>query len=148
GENNFQSEIYWKRTTARSGSKYYNNIVDNILFYTKSENAIWNQHYSEYSKEYIETMFRGVDKNGRRYRESPLTAPGRSSGKSGQAWRDIDPNRVGKGRHWAIPGYVLKELSNEAKEDTVLSLEELDKLGRIVWSKNKMQNNKKYVELL
>ncbi|GAH84536.1 unnamed protein product, partial [marine sediment metagenome] len=34
------------------------------------------------------------------------------------------------------------------KEDTVLSLEELDKLGRIVWSKNKMQNNKKYVELL
>ena len=148
GENNFQSEIYWKRTTARSGSKYYNNIVDNILFYTKSEDFKWNQLYSEYSQEYIETMFRYVDKNGRRYRESPLTAPSRSSGKSGQVWRNINPNRVGKGRHWAIPGYVLKELSDQAKEDTILSLEELDKLGRIVWSKNEMPNIKQYQDEL
>lgn len=148
GENNFQSEIYWKRTTARSGSKFYNNIVDNILFYTKSENAKWNQIYSEYSAEYIETMFRGIDKDGHSYRESPLTAPGRSSGKSGQVWRGIDPNRIGKGRHWAIPGYVLGELSDKAKEDTIMALEELDKLGRIAWSKNGMPNIKQYQDEL
>ncbi len=148
GEQNFQSEIYWKRTTARSGSKFYNDIVDNILFYTASESAKWNQLYSEYSEAYIETMFRGIEKNGRRYRESPLTASGRSSGRSGQTWKGIDPNRVGKGRHWAIPGYVLNELSDEAKEDTLLALNELDKLARIVWSKNGMPNIKQYQDEL
>ncbi len=148
GEQNFQSEIYWKRTTARSGSKYYNDIVDNILFYTKSDSGVWNQIYSEYNEEYIETMFRGVEKNGRRYRESPLTAPGRTSGRSGQVWKGIDPNLIGKGRHWAIPGYVLKELTDEAREDTILSLDELDKLGRIVWSKKGMPNIKQYQDEL
>lgn len=148
GVNNFQNEIYWKRTTARAGSEFYNNIVDNILFYTKSEKAKWNQLYTDYSKEYIETMFRGVDKDGRRYRESPLTAPGRSGGRSGEAWRGVDPNKIGKGRHWAIPGYVLRELSAKAKEDTILALEELDKLGRITWSSNKMPNIKQYQDEL
>lgn len=148
GEDNFQSEIYWKRTTARSGSTYYNNIVDNILFYTKSDKAIWNQLYSEYSDEYVETMFRGKDENGRRYRESPLTAPGRTKGQSGQTWRGVDPNKIGKGRHWAIPGYVLKELSKEAKKGTILALEELDKLGRIAWSSSGMPNIKQYQDEL
>lgn len=148
GENNFQSEIYWKRTTARAGSSYYNNVVDNILFYTKSQNARWNQLYSEYSEEYLNTMFRGRDENGRRYRESPLTAPGRTKGQSGQPWRGVDPNKVGKGRHWAIPGYVLKELSEEAKKDTLLALEELDKLGRIVWSSLGTPNIKQYQDEL
>jgi len=148
GEGNFQNEIYWKRTTARAGSEYYNNIVDNILFYTKSERAKWNQQYTDYSEEYIETMFRGVEKNGRRYRESPLTAPGRSGGRSGEVWRGIDPSKVGKGRHWAIPGYVLKELSDKAKKDTILALGELDKLGRLTWSSNKMPNIKQYQDEL
>ena len=74
GENYFQSEITWKRTTARSGSNYFNNVTDSILFYTKNESSyvIWNQLYTDYDEEYIKTMFRGNDKNGQ-FRESPLT---------------------------------------------------------------------------
>jgi len=144
----FRNEIIWKRTTARSGSKYYNNINDCILFYTKTENASWNQLYSDYDENYIATMFRGVESDGRRYRESPLTAPGISRGKSGQAWRNVSPSNVGKGRHWAIPGYVLKELSEKARTDTILALEELDSSGRIVWSKNGMPNIKQYQDEL
>ena len=148
GKDNFKSEIYWKRTTARAGSKYLNNVSDNIFFYTKSDIATWNQLYSEYSDEYIESMFRGVDKSGRRYRESPLTAPGRSGGKSGDSWKGVDPGRIGKGRHWAIPGYVLSEISETAKKDTILALEELDRLGRLSWSKNGMPNIKQYQDEL
>lgn len=145
---NYQSEIYWKRTTARSGSQFYNNITDSLLFFTKSEKAVWNQQYNEYEEQYVETMFRGIDAKGRKYRESPLTAPGRTSGKSGMTWRRIDPGKIGKGRHWAIPGYVLKELSDEAKQDTLKALDELDSIGRIQWSKNGMPNIKQYLDEL
>lgn len=147
GENYFQSEITWKRTTARSGSNYFNNVTDSILFYTKSENVTWNQLYTDYDEDYIKTMFRGNDDKGQ-YRESPLTAPGKANGLSGKEWKGVDPGKIGKGRHWAIPGYVLNELSKEAKGDTIKSLEELDKIGRIVWSKNGMPNIKQYLKEL
>jgi adenine-specific DNA-methyltransferase len=92
-------------------------------------------------------MFRGNDEKGQ-YRESPLTAPNKANGLSGMTWRGIDPGRIGKGRHWAIPGYVLNELSEEAKGNTLKSLEELDSNGRIVWSKNGMPNIKQYLKEL
>ncbi len=148
GESNYRSEILWKRTTARSGSKFINNVTDSIFLFTKSDNAIWNQQYLEYSEEYQEAMFRGSEKNGRRFRESPLTAPGRSSGISGSSWRGVDPGKIGKGRHWAIPNYVLSELSSSVIGNTISSLEELDKIGRIVWSKNGMPNIKQYLDEL
>jgi len=147
GETYFQSEIIWKRTTARSGSKFYNNVSDSILFFTKSNEVIWNQLYTEYDDEYINTMFRGNDEKGQ-YRESPLTAPGKAKGLSGMTWKGIDPGKIGKGRHWAIPGYVLKEITTVAQGDTIKSLEELDSLGRIVWSKNGMPNIKQYLKEL
>jgi len=147
GEKYFQSEIIWKRTTARSGSNYFNNVTDSILFFTKNENVIWNQLYTEYDDDYIKSMFRNKDEKGQ-YRESPLTAPGTANGLSGKEWKGVNPSKIGKGRHWAIPGYVLSELSNEAKGDTIKSLNELDKIGRIIWSKNGMPNIKQYLKEL
>lgn len=148
GKKYYQSELYWKRTTARSGSSFYNNVTDNILFYTKSEQSVWNQQYMEYEDEYVASMFRGIAENERKYRESPLTAPGRSSGQSGSEWKGVDPGKIGKGRHWAIPGYVLNELSEEAKNSTLKALNELDAIGRIQWSKNGMPNIKQYLDEL
>src|SRR5690606_23258943 len=52
GASNFQNEIVWRRTTARSGSGAYNHIHDSILFYTKTPRYVWNQQYTAYSKEY------------------------------------------------------------------------------------------------
>ncbi|MDI6765444.1 MAG: site-specific DNA-methyltransferase [Bacteroidota bacterium] len=136
GSNNFQNEIIWKRTTSRGGSKYYNHIHDNILFYTKGEKSIWNQIYTQYTESYLETMFRKIDVDGRRWRESPLTAPGTSSGKSGKIWKGINPALIGFGRHWAIPGFISPNLSSSAKLDTLKALDELEAMGRIVWSKD------------
>ncbi len=47
GENNFQNEIVWKRTTAHSDSKRYGMNVDNIFFYTGSKDYTWNPIYLE-----------------------------------------------------------------------------------------------------
>jgi adenine-specific DNA-methyltransferase len=48
GEDNFRSDIIWKRATAHSDSEYYGNNVDMIYFYTKSSNATFNQVYQQY----------------------------------------------------------------------------------------------------
>jgi len=136
GRYNFENEIIWRRTTSRGGSEYYNHVHDNILFYTRNGCSIWNQQYTPYTDEYIDSMFRKVDSQGRRYRESPLTAPGRRDGDSGKPWRGVDPNQMGKGRHWAVPGFLRHLISEEAQCNVQKSLDELEALGRIVWAKD------------
>jgi hypothetical protein len=76
-----------------------------------------------------------MDENGRLYRETPLTAPGLRSGLSGQTWKGVDPSSIGKGRHWAIPSFVKENLSDEALNNTIKALDELDSTGRIKWAK-------------
>lgn len=148
GEDSFRNEIIWKRTTSKAGSKYYNHIHDTIFFYSKNDNTLWNQLYTEYSEEYINQMFKQTDNDGRRFRDSPLTAPGRTSGSSGETWKGINPGNIGKGRHWSIPSYIRGTLSHDAQNDSIQALNELDELGRITWGKggDGMANFKQYLE--
>lgn len=134
-DNNFRNEIVWKRTTARSDSTTYNHIHDTILFFSKSKNITWNQQHTQYSSTYLETNFK-EDEKGRLYRETPLTAPGLRTGKSGNAWRGVNPGTIGKGRHWAIPSFVKSYLSPEAQNNPLQALDELDAIGRIRWAKD------------
>ncbi|MEI6177914.1 MAG: site-specific DNA-methyltransferase, partial [Verrucomicrobiota bacterium] len=146
GEDCFQNEIIWKRTTARSGSSYYNHVHDVIYFYTMTEQSVWNQQFTDYSDDYIEGMFRRADADGRKWRESPLTGPGLRKGTSGSRWKGIDPSEIGQGRHWTIPSYMRPHLSKEAATDTLKALDELEAMGRIVWAREGkgMANFKQY----
>lgn len=135
GASNFQNEIVWRRTTARSGSGAYNHIHDTILFYTKTPKFIWNQQYTPYSKEYLESNFK-PDDSGRLYRESPITAPGLRSGESGATWKGLNPSAIGKGRHWAVPSFLEHLLSDEAKKSPLKALDELEYRGRIRWARD------------
>ena len=148
GEAAFQNEIVWKRTTSRAGSGYYNHIHDVIFFYTLSDDAFWKQQYTPYTQEYLDSMFKHTDPDGRRWRESPLTAPGVRYGSSGAEWRGFNPTNIGKGRHWTIPSFVRESLSDEGKADTRVALDELEALGRIVWAKGGKgsPNFKQYVD--
>lgn len=135
GASNFQNEIVWRRTTARSGSGAYNHIHDTIFFYTKTPKFVWNQQYTPYSKEYLESNFK-ADESGRLYRESPITAPGLRSGESGATWKGLNPGAIGKGRHWAVPSFLEHLLSDEAKKSPLKALDELEAKGRIRWAKD------------
>lgn len=136
GAESFANEIIWRRTTSRGGSNYYNHVHDNILFYTKSKRALWNQQFTPYTGAYLESMFRKMDSDGRRYRASPLTGPGRSKeGESGQPWRGVDPGRMGKGRHWAVPGFLKHLIPKEDQGSVLKSLDALERQGRIIWAK-------------
>jgi len=135
GPENFQNEIVWRRTTARSGSGAYNHIHDTIFFYSKSQTFIWNQQYLPYSKDYLQSNFK-ADETGRLFRESPITAPGLRSGESGSTWKGLNPGSIGKGRHWAIPSFLEHMLSTEAKKSTLKALDELEAQGRIKWARD------------
>ena len=71
GENNFQNEIIWKRTSAHSdakqGAKHLAQIHDTIFFYGGGdERHTWNQHYDPYRRDVSSRSdYRRVDEDGR-----------------------------------------------------------------------------------
>jgi len=77
GENGFQSEIIWKRTSSHGNvGRGFGSITDSIFFFAGSSEFTWNQIYVPYSAEHIENKFTGVDPAGRRYTTSDLRNPG------------------------------------------------------------------------
>jgi adenine specific DNA methylase Mod len=59
GEDNFQSEIIWKRTTSHGNvGRNFGALTDSIFFYTASKSYTWNQQYRPLSPEYIAQRFR------------------------------------------------------------------------------------------
>jgi DNA modification methylase len=78
GADKFRGELLWKRSSAhndgKQGSKQPGRIHDVILFYSKSEDWVWNQIYTPYDKEYLESEYRHQNEDGRYYKETDLTA--------------------------------------------------------------------------
>ncbi len=74
---NFQTEIIWQRTSSHGNvSRGYGDATDNIFYYTKSKQFVWNQVYVPYNEKHIRTKFNMVDSQGRFYTTSDLRNPG------------------------------------------------------------------------
>lgn len=128
GPAQFRNEIVWKRTTAHSGAKKFAPIHDVILYYSKSQQYVWNDLRSDYEVAYLDKYYRFDDGDGRLYWRDNLCAAGTRNGRSGVPWRGIDP--AAKGMHWKY---------------TVEKLDELDAIGRIYWpSRGTMPQYKRY----
>ena len=112
GAANFRNEIIWRRTGAHGKVRRFGPIHDTILFYTKSDNYVWNTVKRPYMRRHVEEYF-VKDEQGWRtnYYGNVLTGSGRRGGLSGQPWRGLDPSI--KGRHWAIPRALLEELDED-----------------------------------
>jgi len=89
--------------------------------------------YTRTSQNYIEQFFRFADADGRKFRATILTGSGTRNGSSGRPWKGINPTEIG--RHWAIPGYVRKLLPNPNTETVQEALDQLEKIGRVLWPK-------------
>jgi DNA modification methylase len=114
GTDRFVNEIVWKRLSAHNDAIKYGPIHDTILFYTKSDDYIWNQQFGEVSEEYRDQFFDQVDAaTGRRYARGDLTARGTRRGETGKPWRGIDPNALGN--HWKVPPAELDRLDAEGR---------------------------------
>jgi adenine-specific DNA-methyltransferase len=77
----FINEIIWQRSNPHGHvASTYGEIVDYILYYTKTEHYLFEQQFTEAKEEYIDKFYRFEEK-GRRYRLVTLTAKGQGSGK-------------------------------------------------------------------
>jgi DNA modification methylase len=133
GENSFQNEIVWKRTSAHSSAKRYGPVHDVIFFYTASDTYVWNPQYQPYEPEYLAMFFEQVDEDGRRWKRMDLTGDGVRNGESGKTWRSIDV--TSKGRHWAIPRETIELYGLQGLVDLTERLDALDDAGAIHWPK-------------
>lgn len=120
GAKNFKNDITRIKCNPKNFSrKAFGNIKDLILFYSKSNNAIWNTPYQPFSEDDIKRLYKKRDAKGRLYTTIPLHAPGETvHGATGGTFKGLRPPA---GRHWRT----------DPKE-----LEELDKQGLIEWSSN------------
>jgi site-specific DNA-methyltransferase (adenine-specific) len=75
GNENFESEIIWKRYGSHNDAKTYGAVHDTILFYPKSRNFTFNKQHEEHSDEYVEERFRFSDSDGRKWAEQNLSSP-------------------------------------------------------------------------
>ena len=127
GRENFRNSICRIKTSSKNFKQSnYGSIHDTVLFYTKSENFIWNEPMMNVTEKYKE-KFNKKDKFGY-YNLVPLTAPGQTmNGDTGMPWMGISPP---KGRHWAIKREKMDILNKE---------------GKIIWSKNNTPRVKKYL---
>lgn len=133
GADNFLSEVIWKRTFAHGAAKRYGAIHDVLLFYSKSDEYLWTDLTTAHSEEYLDKHFTLTDeRTGKKFQAISLTGAGVRRGESGAPWRGINPTDVG--RHWALPGAILKTLGDNS--GTVQErLDLLDSAGRIYWAK-------------
>lgn len=72
GKKNFRREIIWNTGSVSGYKTKINGWVrqhDTILYYTKSNDFIFNKQYIPYTVNYIEKMFKYKDENGRLYRK-------------------------------------------------------------------------------
>lgn len=86
GPVNYRNEISWRRTSAHNDAKQgraqYGNVRDVIFFYTAAEEWEWNQQYTPYDEEYLESEYR----HGDGYKETDVTAA-KPGGDTSYIWR-------------------------------------------------------------
>jgi site-specific DNA-methyltransferase (adenine-specific) len=115
GKENFQSEIIWRRTGSHNKAGRWAPIHDTIFFFTKSARFLWKHPTRPYMKGHVEANF-ARDETGlfkTAYYGNVLTGSGKRDGESGQPWRGFDPSA--KGRHWAIPGKIWREVDMDTQ---------------------------------
>ncbi len=109
GEDNFQNEIVWKRSSAHSdakqGSKHFGRVHDVLFLYSGgSDDYTWNQLYLPLSDEYVESHYTNVEPDGRRFRWDNLTGPGGAA--KGNAFYEV----LGVKKFWRYSPENMAEL--------------------------------------
>lgn len=130
GRKNFKGMITRKKCKSKNFTrKTYGNISDYILFYTKTDNPIWNRPYQEWDEDKISKEYPFIEADtGRRYKRVPIHAPGTRNGATGEPWHGMMPP---EGKHWQF---------------TPDKLEAMDKRGEIYWSANGNPRRKVYLD--
>jgi hypothetical protein len=108
GTEQFRNEVVWERTTGRKSESQYGRVHDIILFYTASQNAIWNPPTVPQN----EHTARGHDilrEDGVAYRLSDFSGAGQGPARRFGDKEIAPPN----GRHWQYDQAEITRLFTE-----------------------------------
>ena len=130
GENQFVNEIIWQRTSAHNDPRQYGRVHDTIFYYHGGDEAerTWNQQFDPIDADFFDAHDFELDEHGKKYRKRDLTAPDHGSGSGQYAWKGKKPP---PGRMWSYTEENMCELERE---------------GRIVYTKTGMPRLKIYVD--
>jgi adenine-specific DNA-methyltransferase len=124
------NEIAWRRTYAHNDPGRYGITFDSLYFYEKTRGEhTWNQPYQVYDESYIKSHFSKVDSEGRKYQLVTLDAPAHGRPPN-YLWKGVPPP---KGRMWTL---------------TKEKMEELERVGRIEYTKHGTPRRKYYLDEL
>ena len=126
---NYRNEIVWKRTSAHNTTtRRLGDITDTILFYSKTDKYFFDPPRGPRDETYIQKFYRFADPDGRRYRLH-LVERNPAIG-------------VRKNLIYEYNGYTPTYGWMMERE----KLEEFDKQGKLVWSKNGRPSRKIYLD--
>lgn len=130
GSKNFRNWITRKKCNPKNYTrKTYGDVSDYILFYTKSDEYVWNRAIEQWTDERAKKEYTYVEEGtGRRYKKVPVHAPGVRNGETGKPWKGMMPP---PGKHWQY---------------TPQTLDEMDARGEIYWSPNGNPRRKIYLD--
>nr|WP_232328836.1 DNA methyltransferase [Sphingomonas horti] len=81
GADKFRNEVTWKRTFAHGSAKPFGPVHDTLLFYSKSDQYLWNDIKVGHDEGYIEKHFRSFDEAKQdRFQAISLTGAGVRNG--------------------------------------------------------------------
>jgi len=76
GENNFRTEIIWKRTTAKGlAFRSFPHDHDSVFYYTNGDDFTFNRQYMPHNEGYVRQFYKHIDADGRRYALDNLVNP-------------------------------------------------------------------------
>ncbi len=110
GQANFRSEITWLRTTTHNDAKRWSPNADVILYYGKSGDVTWNPVHAAHSVHYVDTKYRHVDADSRRYRLDNMTSPNPRPNLTYE-WKGYSPPRNG----WRYSRETMAKLDAEGR---------------------------------
>lgn len=95
GEIHYRNWITRKKCNPKNYTrKTFGNISDYILFYTKTDNYVWNRPIDAWTPERASKEYEYTEEStGRAYKKVPIHAPGARNGATGQPWRGKLPPR-------------------------------------------------------
>ena len=90
GRKQWLNEIAWKRSAAHNDAKQgmsrAGKVHDTLLVYGGKKGHTWNPQYTPYTEEYLESEYRHVADDGRRFKQTDLTAA-KPGGDTSYDWR-------------------------------------------------------------
>lgn len=129
GAANFRNCIVRNKCNPKNSTRRaFGNVVDFILFYSKTADYLWNRPHLPWSEPRAREYSAVEPGTGRRYMKVPLHAPGVRGGETGGLWRGKPPP---PGKHWQYPPQVL---------------DAMDARGEISWSATGNPRRKLYLD--